>query len=138
RWSWAAQMRDFGQRPASQSSLAGPAVETGPARFAARWTDAVLGTSYVPMSAAEIREFLTRLAARLAMALTASPFSLDPGRSVGRALVAAHFVSSGTLEKSLAVIGSEFLNEITKDPRWGPRAIDTDLTERIAMLQGAI
>ncbi|MGH3658502.1 MAG: putative bifunctional diguanylate cyclase/phosphodiesterase, partial [Micromonosporaceae bacterium] len=90
------------------------------------------------MSAAEIRDFLTRLAARLATGLTTSPFTLDPGRSVGRAMVAAHFVSSGTLERTLAVLGTEFLDHMMADPRWTWRGERDELTHRLAMLQGAV
>ena len=111
-------------------------TSTGRERFAARWAEAVIGTSFVPMSAAEIQQFLARLTDLLGDALVADPFRTEPGYEVGKALVDAHFVSPETLEESLGVIGSRLLGLL------GLRSLlhgaTSDFAVRLARLQGAI
>ncbi len=84
-------------------------------RFARRWAEAVTGTSFVPLSASEIRAFLARLTERLREALLAVPFDPGDGRAIGQALVDAHFVSPATLETTLAVLDGDCLDELGLD-----------------------
>lgn len=98
------------------------------AAFAALWAQRIVGTSYVPMSLAEIEEYLLPLTYRLTEAVAADPFSPAPARKVGRALVDAHFTSTQALLKSGAVLADELLAAHPSP--------DGDLLARISALQG--
>ncbi|HEX2417192.1 MAG TPA: bifunctional diguanylate cyclase/phosphodiesterase [Micromonosporaceae bacterium] len=102
-------------------------------QFARRWAGAVIGTSFVPLSASEIRRFLTRLTGRLADALLAEPFDPALGRAVGQALIEAHFVSPATLEATLGVLDAACIEELGID-------FDShgDLLERLTRVRGAL
>src|SRR5437762_4831841 len=74
----------------------------GAERLARAWLRAIAGTSYVPMSRAELLEFLTDQARRLlaARGCTAAPV----GAAVGAALVGVHLTDPVALERTLAVL----------------------------------
>ena len=50
-----------------------------PGAFARAWAKAVSGTSYLPMTQAQLEVLLQRLTERLALALRADPFDLRIG-----------------------------------------------------------
>ncbi|MGH3646486.1 MAG: putative bifunctional diguanylate cyclase/phosphodiesterase, partial [Micromonosporaceae bacterium] len=118
------------------SSPAWAALGNTRRRFAQAWARAVVGTSYIPMTASELREFLGGLADRLAEALLAEPFSDQPGYEIGRALVAAHFTSPVTLGETIGVLGSRFVAGL-ESPVPG-EAVGPDLALRLSALQGAV
>ncbi len=129
-------MIEPGRARAITNGAAAGAAPPGRDQFAARWADAVIGTSFVPMSAVEIQQFLGRLTDLLGDALVADPFRIGPGYDVGRQLVDAHFVSPETLEKTLSVIGSRLLSQLGLGSlRSGATS---DFAIRLAQLQGAI
>ncbi|MGH3713881.1 MAG: putative bifunctional diguanylate cyclase/phosphodiesterase [Micromonosporaceae bacterium] len=105
-------------------------------RFAQDWARVVVGTSYIPMSATELRDFLAHLADRLADALLADPFTERPGHEIGRALVEAHFTNPLTLGRTIDVLGSRFVAGL-ESPVPG-EAVGPDLALRLASLQGAV
>ncbi|MGH3736814.1 MAG: putative bifunctional diguanylate cyclase/phosphodiesterase [Micromonosporaceae bacterium] len=105
-------------------------------RFAQSWARAVVGTSYIPMTAAELREFLGGLADRLADALLADPFDERPAHEIGRALVEAHFTNPLTLGRTVGVLGSRFVAG-PESPVPG-EAVGSELAVRLAALQGAV
>ena len=65
-----------------------------PGTFARAWAKAVSGTSYLPMTQAQLEALLHRLTERLAAALRAEPFDPRAGHQVGAELVAAHIASA--------------------------------------------
>jgi hypothetical protein len=72
--------------------------------FARQWADAVAGTSYVSMERNEIVVHLLALTDQLVEAVQSLEFDRSAGHRVGGDLVAAHFTSTDTLSKSLALI----------------------------------
>ncbi len=73
--------------------------------FAARWADAIRGTSFVSMRHDELVAYLGGLTERL----VAAAGSADPGgpeaRRVGTDLVAAHFTDPATVHRSITALG---------------------------------
>ncbi len=96
-------------------------------RFVRAWARAVAGLTYVPMSPAEIRQFLGELADRLVDAVRSEPFLPAAADEVGAALVAAHFVGPEILGRSIGVVGSRLA------PHAGP-----DGAKRVAEVIGAL
>ena len=79
----------------------------GAGQLADAWMDAVLGTSYVAMRRADMRDYLTDLADDLFAAVTEWQLDRSIPRGVGAAMVAAHFTDTISLELSLLVLGRE-------------------------------
>jgi diguanylate cyclase (GGDEF)-like protein/PAS domain S-box-containing protein len=100
--------------------------------FASVWATAISGTSYVPMSRAEVVDLLAELATWLAAAVSDEPFSPEPARAVGARLVQAHFTGSGTIETSIRVVGEHLLDQL------GLAGDDALLAGRVARLQGSM
>jgi diguanylate cyclase (GGDEF)-like protein/PAS domain S-box-containing protein len=99
--------------------------------FAKVWASAIAGTSYVPMSGAEVVALLDELSAELADAVLGETFSPVPARDAGAKLVAAHFTGTATLERSVHVLGERLLDELGLGHH--PR-----LLGRVQRLQGAL
>jgi diguanylate cyclase (GGDEF)-like protein/PAS domain S-box-containing protein len=73
--------------------------------LAARWADAVAGTSYVPLQPDEVEELLRGLLRRLLVAVNGPPaVQGSVGRQVGAALVDAHFTNPQSLSRTLCVL----------------------------------
>ncbi len=69
------------------------------------WTEAVAGTSYVPLSTSDLTSMLLGDLRRLHATLVSDPFALEPARAVGASLVEeAHFTNARSLAKSLDVL----------------------------------
>ena len=96
----------------ARRSIVDDAVPGAPACFARAWAEAVIGTSYVAMTRAELEEFLGRLTTRLATALRAQPFSAGAGYEVGVALVTADLCSPEGLGRTIGVIGERLLPDL--------------------------
>lgn len=77
-------------------------------RLARSWARAIAPTSYVPMNRRELVTYLTDLATRLIATMRAASFDSAPAREVGAALVAAHLTQPESLDRTLAVIGTQF------------------------------
>ncbi|MER7332005.1 MULTISPECIES: bifunctional diguanylate cyclase/phosphodiesterase [unclassified Micromonospora] len=75
-----------------------------PGAFARAWAKAVSGTSYLPMTQAQLEALLQRLTDQLAAALLADPFDLRVGHRVGTELVAAHIASPEALGRTVEVV----------------------------------
>lgn len=104
-------------------------------RFAGRWAAALKGALSPAMTRAEVEELLCGLAAQLVEAMRAAPFRADLGREVGAALVEAHYRDPAVVNRTLALLGTEFVNDLgalfgyLDDRSW---------TARIAVLQGSV
>ncbi|MER5390721.1 EAL domain-containing protein [Saccharopolyspora sp. NPDC002686] len=100
-------------------------------RFAAAWAHVLMGTSYVPMTSAEIEGRLRGYTDRLVDALLSEPFATAAAREVGVDLVAVHFTSAESLARTIDLIGDEMLDALglESSPVW---------RDRIAALQGAL
>jgi hypothetical protein len=73
--------------------------------LAARWADAVAGTSYVPLQPEEVEELLRGLLHRLLAAVDEPPAVRGAvGGQVGAALVDAHFTNPESLSQTLCVL----------------------------------
>lgn len=109
-------------------------VEVGGAdrrRFAAAWAQTLLGTSYVPMTSAEVEARLSGYTDRLVEALLHDPFDMAAARSVGADLVEVHFTSAESLARTTDVIGTQLLRLLGLDenPVW---------RRRVSALQAAL
>ncbi|MGH3978373.1 MAG: putative bifunctional diguanylate cyclase/phosphodiesterase [Pseudonocardiaceae bacterium] len=91
------------------------------AEFARRWSRAVVGTSYVPLTHRELGALLEEFAAELLDALAGEPFNAEPAAGVGARMVAAHFTGTETLRRTVELLATEL----------GPG-------RRVAALQGAL
>lgn len=110
---------------------AGPRVVATVHSFARIWASAISGTSYVPMSGAELVDLIHELAGELTSALLADPFTVEPAWQAGFKLVEAHFTDPETVERSVAVIGERLLDEIG--------LVRSDrLTSKVTRLKGAL
>ncbi|WP_246025353.1 putative bifunctional diguanylate cyclase/phosphodiesterase [Saccharopolyspora antimicrobica] len=100
-------------------------------RFAAAWAHVLMGTSYVPMTSAEIEGRLYGYTDRMVDALLSDPFDAAAAREVGVDLVAVHFTSAESLARTVNLIGDEMLDALGLDstPSW---------RNRVAALQGAL
>ena len=96
----------------------------GAGRLADAWMDAVLGTSYVAMRRADLRDYLTDLADDLFIAVTDKHLDRSIPRGVGAAMVAVHFTDTISLELSLLVLGRELGRAAStpgrRPPGWRP------------------
>ena len=91
-------------------------------RFAAAWAQALLGTSYVPMTTAEVEGYLRGYTDRLVDALLAEPFDPEPGRGVGADMVSVHFTSAESLARTTALVHEQLLDVLGLDESWRNRA----------------
>ncbi|MET1076132.1 MAG: EAL domain-containing protein [Umezawaea sp.] len=116
--------------PSSRSEL-DPAMVAGAEAFARTWATAVIGSSYVPMTRAEVAEHLQSLTEVLVEALIADPFRTAPGYDIGARLVEAHFTGTDTLGRTVQLLGDDLLTEL------GIGA-DLRMASRLSALQGAL
>ncbi|TYB37023.1 bifunctional diguanylate cyclase/phosphodiesterase [Micromonospora sp. AP08] len=101
-----------------------------PGAFARAWAKAVSGTSYLPMTQAQLEALLQRLTERLALALRADPFDLRIGQQVGAELVQAHIASAEGLGRTIEVIQLRLVRDLDL-------AVD-DVEDRMARLLGTV
>jgi diguanylate cyclase (GGDEF)-like protein len=104
--------------------------QPGLAEFTRAWARILAGTCYVPMIRAERDEFLGGLAARLASALTAEPFTTTVGYDVGTELVNADFAAPEALGGTVKVLDERFLTDLC--------LTDDSARSRLAALLGAL
>jgi diguanylate cyclase (GGDEF)-like protein/PAS domain S-box-containing protein len=81
---------------------------------ARRWAAAVSGTAYVPLSHAEIEDFLLGLVDRLADALSGGSVDEEVASGVGELLVEQNFTGTESLRRTLEVIGHALLAEASQ------------------------
>ena len=91
-------------------------------RFAAAWARELLGTSYVPMTGAEVEGYLRGYTERLVDALLSEPFDPTPVRDIGTDLVSVHFTSAESLGRTVALCHERMLELLDLDESWRPRA----------------
>ncbi|SCG38314.1 diguanylate cyclase/phosphodiesterase [Micromonospora halophytica] len=93
-------------------TAAGPRHSSRPGTFARAWAKAVSGTSYLPMTQAQLEALLQRLTERLAAALRAEPFDPRVGHQVGAELVAAHIASAEGLGRTVEIIQLRLIRDL--------------------------
>jgi diguanylate cyclase (GGDEF)-like protein/PAS domain S-box-containing protein len=100
-------------------------------RFAAAWGQAVFGTSYVPMTSAEIEAHLRVYTDRLVDTLLQEPFDPEQARLVGIELVGLHLTGAESLARTVDLIGDQMLSVLNpaEDEKW---------RRRVAGIQGAL
>lgn len=90
--------------------------------LAQAWAEAVIGTSYVPLSAAELTALTHDLVDQLDAVLRSDPFTAEAAQAVGAAMVEAHFTNPRSLARTLEVLqgGPDLLNDQGPDftQRW--------------------
>lgn len=112
--------------------------------FAEAWANAVIGTSYVPMTRGELTTYLRGLTDSLADALLGEPFATAPAHEVGRALVEAHFTNTETLERTITFLGEQLLTHLSCAPCDGDEHGEQygnqhgEWRRRLSLLQGAL
>jgi diguanylate cyclase (GGDEF)-like protein/PAS domain S-box-containing protein len=118
--------------PVRSANDAAPVVSRADRRrFAAAWGQALTGTSYVPMTSAEVEGRMRSYTDRLVDALVGDPFDASVGRSVGTDLVAIHFTGAESLARTVELVGDEMLCMLKLD--------DTAFWRgRVSALQGAL
>jgi diguanylate cyclase (GGDEF)-like protein len=117
---------DSTEAPPPASAGEGP----GTGAFARAWAKAVSGTSYLPMTQAELEAFLRGLTGRLAEALRAEPLSPQCGYQIGADLVAAHITSAEALGRTIEVIDLRLIRDLGMS--------GDDLHDRMARLLGTV
>ena len=100
--------------------------------FARRWAEAIIGTSYVSLGPDELVAHLVGLVDQMIAAVSAPEIDPSTGRRIGAGLVAAHFTSTGTLSKTLALTVDRLPDLLGADRP------DVDTAGRIALLAGDI
>ena len=103
--------------------------------FARRWADAITGTSYVSLERDELVAHLAGLVDHLIAAALAREPDPSAGSRIGAGLVAAHFTSTDTLGKTLALI-IDGLPDLLRGA--SPPIPDTGIGARIARLAGDV
>ncbi|MEV6367769.1 bifunctional diguanylate cyclase/phosphodiesterase [Micromonospora musae] len=103
---------------------------TRPGTFARAWAKAVGGTSFLPLTHAQLEALLQRLADQLAAALLAEPFDLRPGHRVGAELVANHIASAEGLGRTVEVVQLRLLRDLG--------LVGDDVEDRMARLLAAV
>lgn len=100
-------------------------------RFAAAWTNTLVGTSYVPMTGAEVEGRLRRYTDRIVTALFSDPFDPFGARGIGADLVAVHFTSAESLSRTIDLIGEGLLDtfHLERTAEW---------QRKVAAIQGAV
>jgi diguanylate cyclase (GGDEF)-like protein len=106
------------------------AARAGYATFARAWAKAITGTSYMPVTQAELEAFLESLTVRLVDALFAEPFSLRRGYQIGADLVAAHIASAEGLGRTIEVIDLRLLRDLGLS--------GDDMRDRMARVLGTV
>lgn len=74
------------------------------AELARAWARVVATSAYVPMTEAELEQFLLELVRTLAAALDAQPFAAQAGADVGSRMIGAELVGTDTLQCSAQVL----------------------------------
>src|SRR5205814_994031 len=107
----------------------GGRTEAGAAAYARAWAAAAAGANgYLPLSGDETIRLLHGLTLRLVDALQADEFTLKTAYDVGVALVDAHLTDPSLLDRTLRLLGTDFLRYFD-----APHA-----TERLARIQGGL
>ncbi|SBT48532.1 diguanylate cyclase/phosphodiesterase [Micromonospora narathiwatensis] len=106
------------------------ATRSCPDSFARAWAKAVSGTSYLPMTQAQLEALLQRLTERLAVALRTEPFDLRVGQQVGAELVQAHIASAEGLGRTIEVIQLRLVRDLG--------LVDGDVEDRMARLLATV
>lgn len=111
----------------------------GRAEFVRRWTQAVVGTSYLPKSRPEVEEFLGECTEVLVGALTAERFDAAPAADVGARFVAQHVVDPAALRGSLDLLAGELAELVrTEFPEPSvPADLDGRVTAALSALAGS-
>ncbi|MDI2131577.1 putative bifunctional diguanylate cyclase/phosphodiesterase [Yinghuangia seranimata] len=119
-------------------TLSAPVPYAGDAydEFARQWAHSVQGTSYVPLPLADMQVYLRDLTRRLSSALGSEPFQPHEARSIGEALVAAHFTGTGTLERTFALIGAWW--PVLRERAYAERHDPDAYLLRLIQIQGAL
>ncbi|WP_018582922.1 putative bifunctional diguanylate cyclase/phosphodiesterase [Salinispora arenicola] len=115
---------------AIQPTAAKTPASSGMAVFAREWANAVTGTSYLPMTQAQLTGLLSRLAGQLAAALLAEPFDLRAGQQVGTELVNAHIASAEALGRTVEVVQLRLVRDLG--------LVAEDVEDRMARLLAAV
>lgn len=116
-------------------SDAGPGLDA----FVRAWAREIIGTSYVPMSRAQIVEFLRGRADLLAGSLAAETFDAGAGHAVGTTLARADFTAPEALGRTIALMKARLLADVglsTAVPTDADSAAEAD--RRLAVLIGAL
>ncbi|MHA6801589.1 putative bifunctional diguanylate cyclase/phosphodiesterase [Bounagaea algeriensis] len=125
-------------------------------RFATKWAQQVLSTSYVPMTGSEVAERLHAFTDRLVDAVLADPVDTRAAQDVGADLVGAHFTNSHSLARTVELLGTDFpalidpeaehgqpeaehgQPEAAPGERAGTAGPRREVPDRVAELQGAV
>lgn len=100
-------------RARGSGSAAEPSADVAP--LARDWARAVTQALYRPMGRPEMEDLLRDLLVRLHGALLADPFTAEPARSAGAALVAAGIQRPEALERSLVFLDEHLLAALGLD-----------------------
>lgn len=100
-----------GQEPVGRSAER----SDGLAALAQEWARAITQAHYRPVSRQRTEELLAELLDRLRAALLQEPFSADPARAVGAALVDGGIHRPEALERSLVFLDEHLLVELGLD-----------------------
>jgi diguanylate cyclase (GGDEF)-like protein/PAS domain S-box-containing protein len=106
-------------------------IRESAASYARAWAAAARGANgYLPLCAEDTDELLYGLTLRLGDALHAEEFTLKSAYDVGVALVDAHLTDPSLLDRTLRLLGTDFLRYFAPPER--------DPADRLARIQGGL
>jgi len=109
----------------------------GAAVFARAWVKAVAGTSYVPMTRAELEGRLLGCTLRLANALTTDQIDIREGYDIGAELVEIHLASPEAVGRTVEVIELRLLRDLGLE--CGETGfVAADIRDRLARMLGTL
>ncbi|MCS7481566.1 putative bifunctional diguanylate cyclase/phosphodiesterase [Umezawaea endophytica] len=91
--------------------------------FAHRWTALISGTVMSNVSRAELEQTLAELTTLVVRAVNTDPPVAELGRRIGRLMVEHDFISSETLERSIAFLGDSLIPHFRLPPEWTGRLV---------------
>ncbi|HEX6341335.1 putative bifunctional diguanylate cyclase/phosphodiesterase [Umezawaea sp.] len=91
--------------------------------FAHRWTSLISSTVMSNVPRAELEQVLASLTTQVLRAVSADPPVAELGRRIGREMVEHDFISSETLERSIAFIGESLIPHFHLPPTWTGRLV---------------
>src|SRR3954464_7534424 len=78
--------------------------------FAHRWTALISNTVLANITRPELEQLLAVFTTRVLQAVAADPHEPDLGRKLGRSMVEHDFISSETLERTIAFLGESLIS----------------------------
>ncbi|MFD9735920.1 putative bifunctional diguanylate cyclase/phosphodiesterase [Umezawaea sp. NPDC059074] len=91
--------------------------------FAHRWTALISSTVLANITRPELEQLLAVFTTQVLQAVSADPHDPELGRRLGRSMVEHDFISSETLERTIAFLGESLIPHFHLPPTWSGRLV---------------